>query len=125
MRQKAVIKTKQSQLQRCFIAFGVYLRKFFIEHLERDSIVIDTKAFGKYSLVDDPEADQESLYPKKLIFEPSGLLAKVTPQRLAETERSRSVGQLLCKKIDYGKLARLVHSQSERNVKQNLDVLGN
>jgi len=56
---------------------GIHLRKFVIENLEKDAdVAIDTKGFGKFSLVADPEATQDSLYPKKLNYEPCARLAK-------------------------------------------------
>ena len=60
------------------MALGVYLRKFFIDNIERPDMAIDTQSFGKFTIVADPEADSDSLYPNKIIFEPSGILSSVT-----------------------------------------------
>ena len=60
------------------MALGVYLRKFMLEYLERSDVTLDTQSFGKFSLVADPEADAESLYPKKIVYEPNvGLVKQV------------------------------------------------
>ena len=59
------------------MALGIYLRRFFVEHNERSNIALDTQSFGKFSLVDDPDADPESLYPKKIVYEPQGILAQI------------------------------------------------
>lgn len=57
-------------------AFGIYLRKFMTQRLDKDDVTLDTHHFGKFSLVDDPDADEESLYPKKLVYEPSSFMSK-------------------------------------------------
>ena len=62
-------------MQRNFMALGVYLRKSFIELVEKQDRCIDTQSFGKFTIVADPDADSESLYPRKIIYEPTGLLA--------------------------------------------------
>ena len=59
------------------MALGVYLRKFFMEHLDRTEITIDTQYFGRFCMLQDPNADQDSLYPKKIVYEPNvGLVKK-------------------------------------------------
>ena len=58
------------------IGFGVYLRKFMVEHLERNmSVTLDTQQFGKFTLANDPEADSDNIYPKKIVYEATGMLA--------------------------------------------------
>ena len=81
-RQKAVIVAKQAQLLRCLMALGVYLRKFFLEYLERSEVTLDTQCFGKFSLVVDPDADEDSLYTKKIVYEPSAALVKTSKTAL-------------------------------------------
>ena len=61
-------------MQKSFIALGVYLRKLFIDNKERDNLSIDTNGFGKFTIVNDPDADADSLYPRKIIFEQTGML---------------------------------------------------
>ena len=76
-RRRAVTIGKTGQMQRSFMALGVYLRKLFIDHIEKSDYTVDTWSFGKFSIVSDPDADAESLYPRKIVFEPTGLLAQV------------------------------------------------
>ena len=45
------------------MALGIYLRRFFTENVERDNLQIDTHYFGKFSIVADPDADIDALYP--------------------------------------------------------------
>ena len=79
-KQKAVIVAKQGQLLRCLMALGVYLRKFFMEHLDRTEITIDTQFFGRFCMLQDPDADVDSLYPKKIVYEPNVGLVKKSNQ---------------------------------------------
>lgn len=60
---------------RNFMALGVYLRKFFIDQIEKQDLCIDTQSFGRFTIVADPDAEYESLYPRKITYEPTGLLA--------------------------------------------------
>jgi len=50
------------------------LRKLFIDNKERDNLSIDPNGFGKFTIVNDPDADVDSLYPRKIIFEQTGML---------------------------------------------------
>ena len=60
------------------LALGVYLRKNVIDHVQRDNdICFDAGSFGKFILAHDPDADSESLYPKKIVYEASGVLASL------------------------------------------------
>lgn len=67
-------------------------------------------------LIADPDASEDSLYPKKLIYEPSALLAKGTNSSLRFsniTARSENVvinasSAMLVKKIDFSRFVRLV-----------------
>ena len=46
-----------------------------VEHLEKNaSVTLDTQQFGKFTLANDPEADRDTLYPKKIIYEATGTL---------------------------------------------------
>ena len=61
------------------MALGVYLRKFVVNSFDKDCATsIDTGSFGRFTLSPDPESQSDSLYCKKLIFEPSGGLAALT-----------------------------------------------
>ena len=62
-RLKAVTTLKTSQLQKTLMALGIYLRRFFTENIERDNLQLDTHYFGKFSIVADPDADIDALYP--------------------------------------------------------------
>ena len=54
------------------LALGIYLRRFFIDYLEKEyEVALDTQSFGKFALINDEEATEESLYPKKFIYEPN------------------------------------------------------
>ena len=41
---------------------------------------LDAGGFGKFTLTNDPEADVESLYPKRIVYEPTSTLASITSQ---------------------------------------------
>ena len=41
-------------------------------------MAIDAKGFGKFRLTADPDASQDSLYPKKIVYEPCAAIAKGT-----------------------------------------------
>lgn len=88
------------------------------QRLDKDEVTLDTHHFGKFSLVDDPDADEESLYPKKLVYEPSSLFAKAITNRnngnhyqsmASDSVRTPRLGQLV-KAIDYGQMNRLLRS---------------
>ena len=66
------------------MALGIYLRRFFVDNIERENLTIDTQYFGKFSIVQDPDADYDSLYPRKIEFEPSGSLGSVPMQKTIE-----------------------------------------
>lgn len=58
------------------MALGIYLRKFIIDYLENEQEVgLDTQFFGKFALVKDHEANQDSMYPKKLVFETNAMMS--------------------------------------------------
>lgn len=66
-------------------------------------------------LIADPDASEDSLYPKKLIYEPSALLAKGTNFSNI-TARSENVvinasSAMLVKKIDFSRFVRLVQCE--------------
>ena len=72
----AVTQGQQAKLVGHINALGIYLRKFVIENVAaRDDVTLDTKFLGKFTLMRDTTPDYGSLYPKKIIYEPSGLLA--------------------------------------------------
>ena len=76
-RQRAVITNKTVQLQKSFIAFSLLLRKFFVENIDKEHIIMDTQYWGRFTLMRDPDADEDTLYPKKITFEPTGLMSRV------------------------------------------------
>ena len=42
-----------------------------MEHAEKDDVALETQCFGKFIITADPEADEDSLYPRRILFEPS------------------------------------------------------
>ena len=74
-------------------------------HTRSDEVVvIDAGYFGKFTLVHDTEAGYDTLYPKKLIFEPTsamvpGTQIKVWPSDIKSTVKPLDMGRLtrLCK----------------------------
>ena len=121
-RRRAVTIGKTGQMQRCFMALGVYLRKFFIEYIEKPDYAIDTQSFGKFTIVADPDADPESLYPNKIVYEPTGLLSSI----IGGDKISKPVKTaILTKKIDYGRISRLCRVQNSSLCKRNLEHLSN
>ena len=57
------------------MALGVHLRKFITENVNEDqSVTTDSGCFGKLALVKDEFADYRTLYKKKILFEPTGVL---------------------------------------------------
>ena len=56
------------------IALGIYLRKQVIDSLtskRNEVVVIEGGPFGTFTLLHDPDASYDSLYPKKLMYEPT------------------------------------------------------
>ena len=61
------------------LALGVYLRKQVIDHIAKEhDVCFEAGSFGKFTLTDDPDADSDSLYPKKITYEPTGMLASLS-----------------------------------------------
>ena len=80
-RLKAIQSTKTSQLQRCVVAIGVYLRKFFVENIHMQAVSIDTGSFGTFCMVNDPDASEDTLYPKQIVYKPQGFISQaVSPE---------------------------------------------
>ena len=92
------------------MALGIYLRKFFIENVEKQDYAIDTQSFGRFTIVADPEADPESLYPSKIIFEPTGLLSSVTSK--PGYDKSTASAPLMTRQVDFARLSRLCRVQN-------------
>ena len=69
---RAVMKGKGVQLSRCLLALGVYLRKLFLANKTKDFTV--DSCFGRFALVTDENADEESLDTMKIEFEPASCL---------------------------------------------------
>ena len=46
---------------------------------------VDTKSFGKFIIVTDLDADPDDLYPKKIIYEPTGVLASISRNASSNT----------------------------------------
>ena len=118
----------------CMRALGIYLRKFVMDQLEKDAdVAIDAKGFGKFRLTVDPDAAEDSLYPKKIVYEPTAALAKGTASSVRfalDSEPSEppltSAGHgILVKKIDFSRLVRLCRNQNQTTVKNNLQALSN
>ena len=84
------------------------MRRFFIENIERDNLQIDTQYFGKFSIVADPDADFDALYPRKLEFEPSGPLLSSNTS-IQKTIESQSMVVKVARPLDMARLTRLAH----------------
>ena len=52
------------------MAIGVYLRKFFVENMHMQAVSIDTGNFGTFCMVNDPDASEDTLYPKQIVYKP-------------------------------------------------------
>ena len=120
MRYRSVTHGKTAQLQRTLMALGVYLRKFFLSKLESDDCTVDTKGFGRFSLVTDPSVDPDDLYPKKIVYEPTGALAR-SAKHTVDQSGSRQLPAAM--PIDMGRLTRLCGLQSQNAVKRNIELL--
>ncbi len=109
------------------MALGIYLRRFFIENIERDNLQLDTQYFGKFSIVADPDADIDSLYPHKIEFEATGgPLAAAAVNTSVSIQRTIDFQNMVvkhCRPIDLGRLTRLAHFASQAQTKKNLEAL--
>ena len=102
------------------MALGVYLRKNVIDHMHRENdVCFDAGNFGKFTLTRDPDADIDSLYPKKFIYEPSGLLAQLS-QTKTPTVTSQ---QAITRPLDIARLTRLARVDNAGALKKNLECL--
>ena len=99
-----------------------YLRKQIVNHLrinnEKD-VCFDLGGFGKIYLLNDSDADYESLYPKKLVHEPTGILASVI-----NTVTFKKSGAILTRSLDYAGLSQM-SGVSPTVLKSDLDALSN
>ena len=66
------MKGKGLQLSRCLLALGVYLRKLVLTNKTKEFTV--DSCFGRFALVTDENADEESLDTMKIEFEPASCL---------------------------------------------------
>ena len=83
-------------------------------------ISVDTQCFGKFCLVDDPEADSDALYPQKILFEPTGALSALQSMDKTSEIEGKS---LLVRNMDFGRLARIARIHNAGTVKRNLEQL--
>ena len=75
---RAVTNTKVRQLTQAMSSLARHLRSFVRENVYKsEKVVIDTQLFGKFAVVPDPTP---KLFRKKVVFQPTGLLAMVAPQ---------------------------------------------
>ena len=124
-RARAVTLSKTQQLQRSMIALGVYLRKNVIENIQKENdICLDAGSFGKFTLANDPEADSESLYPKKIVYEPTSTLAS-----LSQLDSGKAAGSMskvtISRPLDMSRLIRLVKVTNAVALRKDLDQLTN
>ena len=121
-RRRAVTIGKTGQMQRSFMALGVYLRKFFIDQIDKQDQSIDTQSFGKFTIVEDPDADPDALYSKKIVYEPTGILSQVTG---AITSSNNTSNFMLNKTVDFSRVSRLCRVQNQTLCKKNLEHMAN
>ena len=99
------------------IAIGVYLRKLLVEYISNESpVCLDAGSFGKIYLVNDPDAGDDSLYPKKLVYEPMGVL-----RSLSDDKPFVRPTNLINKPLDMVRLARVCRNVNQNLIKKNID----
>lgn len=94
------------------------MRKWLIEHLRKEGdYAINVKGFGKFSLVADSEASEDSLYPKKILYEPKAKLPKRARQsKDTSAEKNQPIvlfgseNPILVHNIDYSRFFRIIKS---------------
>ena len=108
---RAVMKGKGVQLSRCLLALGVYLRKLFLANKTKEFTV--DSCFGRFALVTDENADEESLDTMKIEFEPASCLTGVM-ETLQAKDLNGDLSHIADKKqmpirktIDYARLSKL------------------
>ena len=80
----------------------------------------DLGGFGKILMLNDPEADYDSLYPRKLVHEPTGTLASVINSSVTFNKNK----VILTRPLDYVGLSRM-SSIPPTVLKSDLDALSN
>ena len=75
-------------------------------------------------MVNDPHADYDSLYLKKILYEPTGILSSISmsPQNVAELRENSQVSE---KRIDMPRLLRLSKVSGHAMLKRNFDQILN
>ena len=93
---------------------------------KEQDICFEAGSFGKFTLTQDPDAGSDCLYPRKIIYEPSGVLASL----MQETTTSMKAGAVnkmapssAKKSLDMARLTRLVRVINTTVLKNNLDSL--
>ena len=86
---------------RCFTAIGVYLRRFVIDNMQKPGSFAAETPFGKFILAADAEA-RDSLYQKKITFEPSAAIARVTSY--TTTTANANMGQVVSRQFDMARI---------------------
>ena len=99
------------------IALGIYLRKQVVNSLQsahNEVVVIEAGPFGTFTLMHDSEASNDTLYPKKLIFEPTHAMK---PGYKLKVWQDYKVDMKL---LDMTRMTRLCKDQSQAQIKKNL-----
>ena len=102
------------------IALGIYLRKQVVNNLQsahKEVVVIEAGPFGTFTLMHDPEASNDTLFPKKLMFEPTYAMK---PGYQLKVWKDYKVDM---KPLDMTRLTRLCKDQSQAQIKKNLQQM--
>lgn len=75
-------------------------------------------------MVNDPHASYDSLYSKKILYEPTGILSSI-PLSLQNIAELRENSQVLEKRIDMPRLLRLSKVTGHAMLKRNFDQILN
>ena len=86
---------------------------------------LDAGGFGKFTLTNDPEADVESLYPKRIVYEPTSTLASITSQDSFGQGKNAASNLAIARPLDMSRLTRLVKVTNAVALKKDLDQLTN
>ena len=82
-------------------------------------------SFGKFNLVHDAAADPDTLYPKKITYEPTGVLSSLKLDKQSNNEAARQGNYLISKSLDMTRLTRLVRVTNQFALQKNLECLAN
>ena len=118
---KSVTFNKTKMLQFSLKVLSQHIKKKIVDHLrtKEEDVCFDIGGFGKIYMFNDADADYDSLYPKKLVHEPTGNLASVI--KSVTFNKSKAV---LTRSLDYNNLSQM-SGMSPTVLKNDLDALAN